>query len=144
MQDTIERSITIAAPVERVWDLVTEPGWWVPSDTPPEAAERTPGRVVVRESQKWGRFPVEVVELRPMSYAAFRWASAFPGHDLAPGRTTLIEFTVTSTDDGVRVSVLESGFAGLDATDEVKAQGIQSNTDGWAEMLSSLDNRAQA
>ena len=94
MPDSIERNITIAAPIERVWDLVTEPGWWVPTDVPGEA-DRTPGHVVVRESEKWGTFPVEVVELRPMSYAAFRWSSTFPGEDLQPGHTTLIEFTVT-------------------------------------------------
>jgi uncharacterized protein YndB with AHSA1/START domain len=84
MQDSIERNITIAAPIERVWDLVTEPGWWVPTDVPVEP-DRTPGHVVVRESEKWGTFPVEVVELRPMSYAAFRWSSTFPGEDLQPG-----------------------------------------------------------
>ena len=77
MQDTIERSIAINAPLERVWDLVTEPGWWVPSDAPVES-DRTAGTVVVRESEKWGRFPVEVVELRPMSYAAFRWSTDLP------------------------------------------------------------------
>jgi uncharacterized protein YndB with AHSA1/START domain len=143
MQDTIERSIDISAPIERVWDLVTEPGWWVPSDVPVEAV-RTPGHVAVRESEKWGRFPVEVVELRPMTYAAFRWSSTVPGGDLTPGHTTLVEFSVTPTDDGVRVSVVESGFAKLDATDEIKAQGIESNSGGWTEQLSSLRNRAQA
>jgi uncharacterized protein YndB with AHSA1/START domain len=143
MQDTIERSIAITAPLERVWDLVTEPGWWVPTDVPVEA-DRTPGHVVMRESEKWGRFPVEVVELRPMTYAAFRWSSTFPGGDLAPGRTTLIEFTVTPTDDGVQVSVIESGFAKLDAADDLKAQSIESNSGGWTEELSSLRNRAQA
>lgn len=146
MQDTIERSVAITAPLERVWDLVTEPGWWVPNDAADEPGEpdRTPGHVVVRESEKWGRFPVEVVELRPMTYAAFRWASSFPGEDLAPGRTTLIEFTVTPTDSGVQVSVTESGFAQLEATDELKAQSVESNSGGWADELSSLRNRAEA
>jgi uncharacterized protein YndB with AHSA1/START domain len=143
MEDTIERSIAIAAPLERVWDLVTEPGWWVPSDAPVEP-DRTPGHVVVRESEKWGRFPVEVVELRPMSYAAFRWSSTFPGEELAEGRTTLIEFTVTPGDDGVHVSVVESGFSQLDAPDELKARGIESNSDGWTQELSSLQDRAEA
>ena len=54
MQDTIERSIAISAPVEKVWELVTEPGWWVPSDVE-IAPDRTPGTVVIRESEKWGR-----------------------------------------------------------------------------------------
>jgi uncharacterized protein YndB with AHSA1/START domain len=143
MQDTIERSITITAPLERVWDLVTEPGWWVPTDAP-TAGERTAGAVVVRESQKWGRFPVEVVELRPMSYAAFRWSSAYPGEDLKPDRTTLIEFTVTPTADGVQVSVVEGGFATLDAPDELKTQSIESNSGGWTMELESLRSRAEA
>jgi uncharacterized protein YndB with AHSA1/START domain len=143
MQDSIERSIAISAPLERVWDLVTEPGWWVPSEFD-GTASRAPGTVVVRQSERWGRFPVEVVELRPMTYVAFRWASSFPGEDLAPGRTTLIEFTVTPTDDGVQVSVIESGFSKLDATDEIKVKGIESNTDGWSEMMSSLRARAES
>ena len=143
MQDSIERSITIAAPIERVWDLVTEPGWWVPTDIPVDA-DRTPGHIVVRESEKWGAFPVEVVELRPMSYAAFRWSSTFPGEDLQPGHTTLIEFTVTPINEGVRVSVIESGFARLDTTDERKVQSIESNSGGWDEEMSSLRNRAES
>ena len=143
MQDTIERNIAIAAPLERVWDLVTEPGWWVPSDSP-DTADRAPGTVVVRESEKWGRFPVEVVDLRPMTYAAFRWSSTFPGGDLLPDRSTLIEFTLTPTDDGVTVAVVESGFAKLDAPDELKDQSFKSNTDGWQQELDSLRSRAEA
>ena len=143
MQNTVERSISISAPVERVWDLVTEPGWWVPTDVP-TPAERTPGKVVVRESEKYGRYPVEVVELRPMTYAAFRWAPAFAGQDLAPGRTTLVEFTLTPQDDRVEVTVLESGFAELDASDEVKAQGVESNSGGWDLEMASLRDRSEA
>ena len=142
MQDTIERSIAISAPLDRVWDLVTEPGWWVPTDEPVQA-ERKPGSVVVRESEKWGRFPVEVVDLKPKTYAAFRWASTFPGADLETGKTTLIEFTLEPGTDAVTVSVRESGFAGLDATPEQKSQGFESNTDGWRMELDSLRTRAQ-
>jgi uncharacterized protein YndB with AHSA1/START domain len=143
MQDTIERSIEINAPLDRVWDLVTEPGWWVPTDGP-VVAERSAGAVVIRESEKWGRFPVEVVELRPRTYAAFRWSSSYPGGDLTPGRTTLIEFTVTPTEQGVQVAVKESGFAQLDAPDEVKAQGFESNSGGWEMELASLRDRSEA
>jgi uncharacterized protein YndB with AHSA1/START domain len=85
-----------------------------------------------------------VVELRPMSYAAFRWSSAFPGDDLTPGRTTLIEFTVTPSDDGVTVAVVESGFANLDAPDETKNKSVESNSGGWTEELESLRTRAEA
>ena len=51
MQDTIERSIAIAAPLERVWDLV--PGLAGGCPATPRDSDRTPGHVVVRESEKW-------------------------------------------------------------------------------------------
>jgi uncharacterized protein YndB with AHSA1/START domain len=144
MQDSIERSIAIAAPLERVWTLVTDPGWWVPTDEPAEPVPAEEGLIVVRESEKWGRFPVEVVELRPMSYVSFRWASAFPGAELLPGHTTLIEFTLTPNGDEVQVTVLESGFSTLDTNDEAKTQGIESNSDGWTQQMSYLRDQVLA
>jgi uncharacterized protein YndB with AHSA1/START domain len=78
-----------------------------------------------------------------MTYAAFRWASTFPGFDLEDGRTTLIEFTLAPAAEGVTVSVRESGFARLDAPTEQKNQGIESNTDGWRMELDSLRTRAE-
>ncbi len=78
-----------------------------------------------------------------MTYAAFRWASSFPGDELSPGHTTLVEFTVTPTNGGVAVAVLESGFAKLDAPDEIKSQSVESNSDGWPQELESLRTRAE-
>ncbi len=141
MEDRIVKDITIDAPLDRVWDLVTEPGWWVPSDVR-EPVDRTPGSRTVRVSEKHGRFPVEVVGIDPRTYVAFRWASQFAGEELAPGRTTLVEFAVAEVDDGVKVTVTESGFASLDASDEVRADGLRGNTEGWHIMLGEL--RAEA
>ena len=33
VSDTIEREIFIAAPVEKVWELVSVPGWWINDGT---------------------------------------------------------------------------------------------------------------
>jgi uncharacterized protein YndB with AHSA1/START domain len=142
MNDRIERSTAIDAPLERVWELVTEPGWWVPT-TSPQPADRTTGAVTVRESEKWGRFPVRVERLDPMSYAAFRWASQFPGEDLTDGKTTLVEFHLTPADTGVTVTVVETGFAAIDASDEVRQAGISANSSGWEQELASLTERAE-
>lgn len=142
MTDSIERDITIDATLDRVWDLVTEPGWWVPSDTP-ATADREPGAVTVRESRQYGRFPVQVIRLDPQDYAAFRWASQFPGEDLTDGRTTLIEFFLEPRGDSVRVRVVESGFASLAAPESVRAAGVTENGKGWIEELAALANRAQ-
>lgn len=142
MQDRIEQEIVINASLERVWDLVSEPGWWVPADAP-EPVDRTPGHQAERVSEKYGRYPVEVVDMQPRTYAAFRWASQFPGQDLGQGRTTLVEFVVTPLTDGVRVAVTESGFATLDAPEEVRQAGVRENTHGWQDELAGLKSRAE-
>lgn len=147
MQDVIEQEISISAELERVWELVTVPGWWVPSDVP-VPVDRTPGSRTVRKSEKWGSFPVEVVELTPRTYAAFRWASQFPNEEPARGKTTLVEFFIAQAQDAVTVQVRESGFADLDASEEVRQAGIRDNTEGWRMELDALrksaENRAGA
>jgi uncharacterized protein YndB with AHSA1/START domain len=143
MQDRIEQQVVINAPLDRVWELVSTPGWWVPS-TVEEPAVRTPGHQTVRQSEKWGRFPVEVVDVRPRDYAAFRWASQSPGTDLAPGNTTLVEFFVAAADDAISVTVVESGFAALDASDEVRETAWKANNGGWTEVLADLQKRSEA
>ena len=40
MQDRIEQQIVIHAPLDRVWDLVSVPGWWVPTEVETEPDER--------------------------------------------------------------------------------------------------------
>jgi uncharacterized protein YndB with AHSA1/START domain len=143
MDDHIEQAITINAPLDRVWELVSEPGWWVPSAVV-AAVDHTPGHQVVRESEKWGRFPVEVVRVEPKTYAAFRWSSHAPGAELAPGNTTLVEFRVEPAGDAVRVTVVESGFAALSAPESVREQSRKDNTGGWREELASLRERAES
>jgi uncharacterized protein YndB with AHSA1/START domain len=143
MEDRIEQDIVINAPLDRVWQLVSEPGWWVPSAVV-SAVDHTPGRQVVRESEKWGRFPVEVVRVEPKTYAAFRWASHAPGAELNAGHTTLVEFRVAPAGDAVRVSVVESGFAALDVPASVREQSWKENTGGWREELAGLKERAES
>jgi uncharacterized protein YndB with AHSA1/START domain len=142
MQDRIEQQIVIYAPLDRVWDLVSVPGWWVPTEVETEP-DRTPGSRTVRESARWGRFPIEVVEMRPQNYAAFRWASQAPGADLAPRNTTLVEFFVADAEEGITVTVVESGFAALDVPEEVRQSQLKDNTGGWSEELGRLRTRAE-
>ena len=143
MDDRIEQEITINAPLDRVWQLVSEPGWWVPS-TVTAPAGHTPGHQVVRESAKWGRFPIEVVKVDPKSYAAFRWGSQAPGAELTPGHTTLVEFHVAPAAGAVRVRVVESGLAALDVPESVREQAWKDNTGGWESELAGLRERAES
>jgi uncharacterized protein YndB with AHSA1/START domain len=106
--------------------------------------DHTPGHQAVRETEKWGRIPVEVVRVDPKTYAAFRWASHAPGAELTARNTTLVEFRLEPVGDAVRVSVLESGFAAIDAPDSVREQTWKDNTGGWQEEMAGLKERAEA
>jgi uncharacterized protein YndB with AHSA1/START domain len=143
VEDRIEQTVTIDAGLDRVWELVTEPGWWVPTEAPVEA-DRTPGHRTVRESAKWGRFVVEVVRVQPRSYVSFRWASTFPGEEPVAGRSTLVEFFVTERDGGVEVRLVESGFSELELPEDGRVAAHRDNTGGWREELADLAARAEA
>jgi uncharacterized protein YndB with AHSA1/START domain len=145
VEDRIEQEIVIEAGLERVWNLVTRPGWWVPDDSGADGgrAALEPGALTVRESARWGRFVIEVVRVEPMSYAAFRWASEFPGEAPAEGNSTLVEFFVKPLGDAeTSVMLVESGFAGLPA--DRRAAAWQANTGGWQEELAGLKGQAEA
>lgn len=143
--DRIEQQITINATLDRVWDLVSTPGWWVPTkaEEPEEPIVRTPGHQTVRHNETYGRFVIEVVSIEPKTYAAFRWASQFPNEELAPGRSTLVEFRVEPGDQGVNVSVVESGFAALDLPEAQRKTGSEHNTEGWKQEMDVLKEQAE-
>ena len=141
MGDSIEREITIQAELGTVWQLVSEPGWWV--GEPAAEPVREAGAVTRRRTETLGEYPVRVEELRPQTYAAFRWASMFRDHDLTTGNSTLVEFWLTETDRGVQVRVVESGWEALDARPEQIAQGVADNSGGWAEELDELRRAAE-
>jgi len=143
MEDRIEQDIMINASLDRVWELVSEPGWWVPTAAV-APVDHTPGHQVVRETEKLGRYPVEVVRVDPKTYAAFRWASHEPGADLTAANTTLVEFRLEPAGDAIKVSVVESGFAAIDAPDAVRTQAWKDNTGGWQEEMAGLRERAEA
>ncbi|KOX15624.1 SRPBCC domain-containing protein [Nocardiopsis sp. NRRL B-16309] len=142
-EDRIERDTLIAAPLERVWSLVAQPGFWVAD---PEAAAGTvarEGEKIVAHSSEYGDFPVRVEKVEPPGYLAYRWASAFPGEELREDNSTLVEFTLTTEGDRTRLRVVESGFASLAGSEELRDQAVKDNTGGWAEVLEAFRKRAE-
>ncbi len=59
---------------------------------------------------------------------------------IQPTRPTqaLIEFFISEAADAVLVKVRESGFAHLDAPDEIRQAGVKANTEGWQHELGEL------
>ena len=143
-EDRIERETLIAAPLERVWSLVAQPGFWVADEAGLPGAVAREGESMVAKNAHHGDFPVRVEKVEPPTYLAYRWASAFPGEELREDNSTLVEFTLTQEGDKTRLRVAESGFAALTGSEEFRDQAVKDNTGGWPQELDALKTRAEA
>ncbi|MCW2861655.1 MAG: polyketide cyclase [Actinoallomurus sp.] len=142
-EDRIERETLIAAPMERVWSLVAEPGFWVADKASLPGTVAKEGESMVAKNAEYGDFPVRVEKVDPPTYLAYRWASAFPGEELREDNSTLVEFTLTREGDKTRLRVVESGFAALAGSEELRGQAVKDNTGGWPQELDALKTRAE-
>lgn len=141
--DRIERDTLIAAPIERVWPLVTEPGFWAADEPNLTGAAAVEGESTVARHTDHGAFPVRVEKVRPPTYVAYRWVSAFPGEELREENSTLVEFTLTPEGDKTRLRVVESGFAALPTPEENRANVVKDHSKGWPQCFDALKARAE-
>ncbi|TQK51645.1 uncharacterized protein YndB with AHSA1/START domain [Streptomyces sp. SLBN-118] len=145
-RDRIEREITIAAPVERVWAVLTEPehvGSWFGQGRPTPVDLR-PGGTMQLDHGEYGQFPTTIVKVDPPHHFSYRWASAFPGEQAVEGNSTLVEFTLTPDGDGTRLRVVETGFAALSIPeDKAATAGYDSHSTGWTEVVGNLQKYAE-
>jgi uncharacterized protein YndB with AHSA1/START domain len=132
--DHIERETVIDAPVERVWELITQAehlGRWF-GDAGAEIDLRPGGAMALRWSEH-GTTRGRVVAVEPHTRFSYRWAPfTDPSADEpGAGNSTLVEFTLQPEGDGTRLRVVESGFASLATSDAQRQQNLKGNTEGW-------------
>lgn len=127
--DSIEKQIEISAPAERVWTLISEPGWFVNNEQITEHRIETSGDISIIHDPTHGAFAFKTVTLDPPRYAAFRWLADV---DDAATASTLVEFWIDETSTGsVTLRVLESGFASLPGDAAARRKKLDENTEGW-------------
>jgi uncharacterized protein YndB with AHSA1/START domain len=143
--DQIERETLIAAPVERVWTVLTEAehiGSWF-ADAGAEIDLR-PGGALVMHWQEHGTTKARLEAVEPPHRFAYRWtAHHATGEEPADGNSTLVEFTLAPEGDGTRLRVVESGFAGLAIADDERRRNYDDNVGGWATVVGRLADYAQ-
>ncbi|CAN5344132.1 SRPBCC family protein [soil metagenome] len=138
--DTIEREISIEAPVDRVWSLITEAehlGTWF-GDAGADIDLRPGGTLEVRWDGHRLHGVVEAVE--PTSRFAFRWRQldSAAGEELVAGNSTLVEFHLEHDGGTTRVRVVESGFESLALPAEDRTGLLDGHTKGWASEMGEL------
>ena len=145
INDRIEREIYIAAPVSRVWAVITEPehvGMWFGEGEPAEIDLRPGGRIVFDHGAH-GKLPAVIERLDEPHRFAFRWAADDTGgREPTEVNSTLVEFTLEPERDGdqegTRLRVTESGFATVIAEPEAMERRYKANKGGWSHALVGL------
>lgn len=141
--ERIEKEIMIAAPIERVWNVITQPehvGVWF-GDAGAEIDLR-PGGAITFTWKQWGTHRAVVEKVDEPHYFSYRWEG--PGDaSIEDGNATLVEFSLSEKDAGTLLKVTESGFGALPVPPEEQAKYAEQNTEGWAAELAELVTYAE-
>ena len=137
MTDTIEREILIAAPIERVWDIVTTPehmGRWFG-----DAGAERDGDIIKMRWAEHGEAELRVVREEPPTRFAYRWDANVAGH-----RRHARRVHARPEGDGTRVQrrrvrLDRSSHAAPSARRELR----EGNVGGWKHELGDLERYAQ-
>ncbi|MEM9207799.1 MAG: SRPBCC family protein [Pseudomonadota bacterium] len=133
--DKIEKTVELEAPVDRVWEALTDHrqfGEWfkVALDQPFEAGARSTGKMTYPgyEGIEW---LAHIESIEPKRLFAMRWHDPDPQSDLPLEEqpTTLVEFLLTENAAGTMLLIRESGFASYG--DERGKAAMKRNTGGW-------------
>ena len=143
MSDDVRREVEIAAPVERVWELVTRPEhvrvWWAFDGA---TIDLRPGGSIVHHWTEHGTYRGVIEKVEPPYRLTYRYATA-PDCEPEPGRQTHVAIELWATaEGGTTVRVTESGFTALAMTDEEKAAHVRAVEDGWGGGLTTLADLA--
>lgn len=142
--DTIERDITIHAPADRVWSLITQAehlGAWF-GDAGADIDLRPGGAIEVRWDGHGLDGVVQAVD--PTNLFAFRWRQLEvpEGTELGDGNSTLVEFRLEEVGTATRVRLVESGFDALDLPEDDRQSMRAAHTGGWERELDELGSHA--
>ena len=143
INDRIEKTIELKAPVSRVWRALTdhrEFGAWfrVDLEGPFVPGQPSRGRLTYPgcEHLIWH---ATVVKMEPERLFSFTWHpyAIDPGKDYSAEQPTLVEFRLEATANGTLLRLTESGFAKLPP--ERRDEAFRMNDGGWSEQMKNLE-----
>lgn len=133
--DEIRRELVIDAPIEKVWDALTDPGQlsqWFGDIAEVDLRPGGRARFGWSEYESVSEAVVETVE-RPLRFS-FRW-EAVEGMSLEEA-STLVQFDLEPAGGKTRLRMVESGFASL--PEDMYERRFSENDSGWTAELADL------
>lgn len=148
MSNSIEKTIELNSPIERVWRALTdhnEFGAWfrVKLDGPFLPGEVTTGRITFAgyEHVKW---EATVKQMEAPRLFSFTWHpyAVDPDVDYSKEAPTLVEFRLEPTATGTRLTITESGFDAL--PDHRRPDALRMNEGGWSVQIKNIQAHVQS
>lgn len=135
--DRIEKSVSINAPLERVWRAISEAeefAAWFGLDAAGarfEAGSRAEMKLSSPPEYAGMPFTIDVVSVEAGRYFAFRWhpSAVDQGVDYSGEATTLVEFLLERQGAGTVLTLTESGFNAI--PEYRRATAFEMNDHGW-------------
>lgn len=134
-EDRIEREVVIAAPRERVWEIITQAehvGKWFGDSA---EVDLRPGGTMVLRWEKYGTVYAMIEKIDAPGYFSYRWTPGKLDEKPSIEKSTLVEFTLTPQGGQTRLRVVESGFSRLPMNESERAEQFKDNTEGWSSKL---------
>ena len=136
--DEIVRSALIHAAAERVFAIISEPGWFINDGEYREHKITRQGAITQVVDRVHGSFQLAIELREPPNRIRFRWLGGGLGAiSDAPNNT--VEFIIdpagTAKRNLVRLTVRERGFAKLGLDEAVRRRNFEENYRGWEQQL---------
>lgn len=136
--DEIVRSALIHANAEKLFAIISEPGWFINDGEYREHTITRDGPVTEVVDPVHGTFQLAIEAREPPNRIRFRWLGGGLGAiSDAPNNT--VEFVIdpagTAKRNLVRLTVRERGFAKLGIDESLRRRNYQENYRGWEQQL---------
>jgi uncharacterized protein YndB with AHSA1/START domain len=151
--DRIEQKILLRAPLERVWQAISDSnqfGYWfgVTFSAPFTPGAHMAGTITktkvdpevakLQAPHEGKKFEFWVERIDPPRSISFRWHpyAISPGADYSREPTTLIVFALRAVGEGTELTVSESGFDQIPL--QRRADALKANDSGWAHQITNI------
>ena len=148
MNDRIEKTIEIKAPVSRVWKALTDyrefGTWFRVRLEGPFITGETCGGQITHPGYEHVRMEVLVQKLEPETLFSFTWHpyAVERGVDYSHEPPTLVEFTLSPTrEGGTLLRVVESGFDKIPA--HRRDEAFRMNEGGWQAQMGNIERHVR-
>ena len=142
MSDRIEKTIDLAAPIDRVWRAISdheEFGAWfkVALEAPFAVGQEARGRIS-HPGYEHVTWTARVTAIEPPRLLAFTWHpyGVDPDVDYTKEERTLVEFKLEPIAAGTRLTVVESGFDKVPA--QRREEAFRMNDGGWTQQIRNI------